>query len=137
MSEQQNTQQLQAQWLQQQFQKTNGFLASKGLLPEKVLVDDSRHLAPLVALWKVQTTQPIGYYWVITGELPTDHVPFSVATSARDAMRHFSLAWQLKAENIMQATKGQDKTQAEFAQLLVTRAQDLHNFANDDKLWQA
>ncbi len=40
-------------------------------------------------------------YWVISGsDIPTDHIEASLAETARDAARHFSLKWQLQGARL-------------------------------------
>ncbi|MCH1933235.1 DUF4826 family protein, partial [Shewanella sp. A25] len=39
---------------------------------------------------------------MISGDLPTDLVSADAAKDAREVLRHFSLAWHLKAENLIQ-----------------------------------
>ncbi|MCF1426607.1 MAG: DUF4826 family protein [Shewanella sp.] len=127
---------MQQQWVREQFQKANKFLAEKGVIPGKVLTDKSRYLVPFLAVWKVEASQPKKQqYWVISGDLPTDYVPADVAPTARDAIKHFSLTWQLKAENLIQSGVVRDPTQARFANLLVARAQSLYEMQEDEKLW--
>lgn len=123
-----------AEWIRSQFQKANQYLAGKGIIPDNVAVTESRYLPPLVAVWKLNTKNKQAF-WVISGDLPTDHMPFSAAADARDAMRSFSLNWQLKAENIINSN-AVDKTQQEFANLLVSRAQGLYELFENDSLWQ-
>ncbi|MCL1126792.1 DUF4826 family protein [Shewanella surugensis] len=127
---------LRQEWIQTQFQKANKFLAEKGILPSKVHPESSRYLAPFVAIWKIESKKPIKQtFWVMSGDLPADYVDINVAATARDALRHFSMVWQMKAENIRQSTLINDPTQAKFAQLLVSRAESLYQIHNDDKLW--
>ncbi|SNY51160.1 protein of unknown function [Arsukibacterium tuosuense] len=123
-----------SEWVRTQYQKANQYLAGKGIIPDNVAVTESCYLPPLVAVWKLNTRDNKSY-WVISGDLPTDHMPFSAAATARDAMRSFSLNWQLKAEHIV-TSDSVDKTQQEFADLLVARAQGLYELFEDDALWQ-
>ncbi|MGL6122363.1 MAG: DUF4826 family protein, partial [Shewanella sp.] len=51
--------------------------------------------------------------------------------------RHFSMMWQMQAENLVRSGATRDATQAKFAQLLVSRAESLYRMHNDDKLWNA
>ncbi|MGL4474285.1 MAG: DUF4826 family protein [Shewanella sp.] len=123
-------------WVREQFQKANRFLAEKGIIPGKVLVDQSRYLAPYVAVWKMETAKPAKKtYWVISGDLPTDVVEVGAAANPREVLRHFSLNWQLKAENLIRSGAVRDKTQAKFANLLISRAQSLYLMQNDEALW--
>ncbi|WP_028764796.1 DUF4826 family protein [Shewanella colwelliana] len=125
------------QWIKEHFQKANRFLAEQGVIPSKVIAEDSRYLAPLLAVWKMESKQPKAQtFWVMSGDLPSDYVDVKVATTARDAIRHFSMMWQLKAENLTNSGAIKDKTQAQFAQLLVSRAESLYQIHNDEKLWK-
>ncbi|MCL1121218.1 DUF4826 family protein [Shewanella seohaensis] len=125
------------EWVRTQFQKANRFLAEKGVIPSKVLADESRYLAPYLAIWKMESKRPSAKtYWVMSGDLPSDFVDIHVAKTARDAVRHFSMMWQMQAENLIRSGAVQrDATQAKFAQLLVSRAESLYRIYNDEKLW--
>lgn len=125
------------QWIREHFQKANRFLAEKGVIPSKVIAAESRYLAPYLAVWKMESKQPKPQtFWVMSGDLPSDYVDVKVAASARDAIRHFSMIWQLKAENLKNSGATKDPTQAKFAQLLISRAESLYQIHNDEKLWQ-
>lgn len=131
------TEQAQNQWVREQFQKANKHLAENGIIPDRVIMEQSRYLVPFVAVWKVVANTPKKkQYWVISGDLPSDFVDLSVAKTARDALKHFSLSWQLKAENLIQSGATKDSTQAKFANLLIDRAQNLYDLQANDKLWQ-
>jgi hypothetical protein len=123
-----------AAWVRTQFQKANEYLATKGIIPDNVAVSESRYLPPLVAIWKLNTRDAKSF-WVISGDVPTDHMPLSAAPNAREAMRSFALHWQLKAEQIAQAGFS-DKTQVDFANLLVNRAEGLYDLFDNEQLWQ-
>lgn len=122
------------EWVRNQFQKANEYLATKGIIPDNVAVSESRYLPPFVAVWKLNTRDKKSF-WVISGDLPTDHMPISAAPDAREAIRAFALHWQLKAEQIAQAGFS-DKTQKDFANLLVSRAHDLYDMFDNEQLWQ-
>ncbi|BAJ01788.1 DUF4826 family protein [Shewanella violacea] len=128
--------QLRQEWIREHFQKANKFLAEKGIIPSKVIADESRYLAPYVAVWKMESKQPKKQtFWVMSGDLPSDYVDVKVAATAREALRHFSMMWQLKAENLIKTGAIKEPTQAKFAQLLVSRAESLYQIHNDEKLW--
>lgn len=129
----QNQEQL-AEWAKAQFQKANQHLAENGLLFQSVIAEESRYLAPFVAVWKINTNDN-QQLWVISGDLPADYLPVTVADSARSALKHFALKWQLKAENIRLQVVN-DNTQLEFARLLEARAESLFELENNEQLWQ-
>lgn len=122
------------EWVRSQFQKANEYLATKGIIPDNVAVSESRYLPPFVAIWKLNTREKKSF-WVISGDLPTDHMPISAAPDAREAIRAFALHWQLKAEQIAQAGFA-DKTQQDFANLLVSRAHGLYDLFDNEQLWE-
>lgn len=121
------------EWVRSQFQKANQYLAEKGILPDNVAVSESRYLTPLMAVWKI-TAQNRQQYWVISGNLPTDHMPLSAAEDAREAVRAFSLNWQLKAEQILRSGS-LDQTKTDFSNLLIQRAHGLYELFENDDLW--
>ena len=125
--------QAQAEWVRTQFQKANEYLAAKGIVPDNVAVADSRYLPPYLAIWKLNTKDKQSF-WVISGDLPTDHLPISAAANAREAVRAFSLNWQLKAEKII-GSGINDKTKQDFADLLVKRAHGLYDMFENAALW--
>jgi hypothetical protein len=113
--------------------KAQKHLASNGALPVSIIEKECRILPVLCAVWKIKCNNA-KTYWVITGNLPTDAVEVSAAQNARDVLRHFSYQWQLKADGIM-ANKPLDKTQVDFANLLVNRAHGLYELFEKDQLW--
>lgn len=126
--------QQQSEWIRVQYQKANQYLAGKGIIPDTVAVSESRYLVPYMAIWKLNTRDKKSY-WVITGDLPTDHLTVNAATSAREAVRAFSFQWQLKAQQLIDAGV-RDKTQEDFANLLINRAHNLYDMFNQEELWQ-
>ncbi|ANB26975.1 hypothetical protein A6F57_18415 [Alteromonas stellipolaris] len=128
------TDQQRSEWVREQFQKANKHLAENGVLFESVVTNESRYLVPYLAVWKIKDTNN-AMYWVMSGDLPTDYIAESTAVTARDAIKHFAMAWQLKAANL-RASEGADATSLEYAELLESRAEGLHAIQNQDELWQ-
>jgi len=121
------------QWQRECLANAQKFLAERGVLPVSILEKECRILPPLCAIWKIKGNDG-NSYWIITGRLPTDAVKASAATDARDVLRHFSFQWQLKADGIM-ASKPIDKTQIDFANLLVNRAHGIYELFENEQLW--
>ena len=122
-----------SQWVREQFQRANKHLAENGVLFDSVVTEESRYLAPYIAVWKIKAADKT-YHWVISGDVPCDFMPYEAEKTAREAIRRFSFNWQLKAENIRR-TGTDDTTQLEFATLLETRAEGLYEIQSDEKLW--
>lgn len=118
-------------WTREQYLKATKYLADKGLVTESVADTESRYLVPILAVWKINLLDK-SVVWVISGDLPTDHVALNDSETARDVIRHFSLKWQLQAENLLQ---GDDKEQHEFAKLLIGRADGLYKLYEKEELW--
>ena len=123
-----------SQWVREQFQRANKHLAENGVLFDSVVTEASRYLAPFVAVWKIKSIDN-KYYWVISGDVPCDFIPFENEQTARAAIRHFSMIWQLKAENIRQSGTS-DTVQQNFAKLLIAKADDLYQIQADERVWQ-
>jgi hypothetical protein len=122
-----------AAWVRDQYQAATKFLANKGLVTDSVSVEESRYIDPLVAVWKLKTINN-QWFWVICGDLPSDNIAIDVATDAKEAMRHFSMKWQLQAETILQNGTATTE-QKDYAQLLISRAEGLYTLLNQKELW--
>ncbi|RUO36520.1 DUF4826 family protein [Aliidiomarina sanyensis] len=121
-------------WVREQFQKANGYLAEKGILTDQVLTKESRYLAPHIAVWKFSLRGLTDKVWAISGVVPTDHVDAKVAKDARDALRHFSLRWQVRAEEILQSQP--NETERKFAEVLVNHAEACYELVDNEQLWK-
>lgn len=121
-------------WVKQEFQRANAYLAENGILFESVFTENCRYLAPMLAVWKIKDRDK-KLYWVISGDVPVDLLTASVAENAREAIKHFSLAWQIKAEAIIRE-ESSDKVQREFAELLINKAEFLYQIQAKDELWK-
>lgn len=122
-----------SEWVRAQFQKANLFLAEKGILMDSVAVQDSRYLPPMVSVWKINAIDKQSY-WVISGDLPTDHIALTAAADAREALRAFSFRWQMKAQQLIEAGV-QDQTAADYVNLLVGRAHSLYDLFENEQIW--
>jgi hypothetical protein len=122
----------QQQWTREQYQVATKYLAEKGIVTDSVQVEESRYLVPLLALWKLTSLEG-KKFWVLSGDLPTDHINFEVASNARDALKNFSLKWQLQSENLL---RSDIKEQKDFAHLLISRAEGIYELCEDDSLWK-
>lgn len=123
------------EWVREQFQKANKHLAENGVLFASVVVEESRYMAPYVAVWKIKSQQG-KLFWVMSGDLPCDYIPADVAPDVQAVLKHFALAWQLKAENLA-AANPTNPTDVEYINLLAHRAEGLYAMSEDANLWQA
>ncbi|PCJ48508.1 MAG: DUF4826 domain-containing protein [Gammaproteobacteria bacterium] len=129
------------QWIQKEAGAVLGYCSSKGLQVTDFINDKSAILPPFVAVWLVLSKQTNEKYWVISGDLPIDHIPFKIAKAPREALRHFSLGWQLKADRLLasieeaQPQLNDAGKQTEFADLLISRAEMLAELIQNDEMW--
>ncbi|WP_286235637.1 DUF4826 family protein [Thalassotalea sediminis] len=126
------SEQEQQQWVREQYQTATKFLADRGLITKSVADTESRYLIPLMSVWKINLSDNTSV-WAISGDLPTDYSPEVVAQNAREAVRHFSLKWQLQAENLLKDEAEESKKLAEH---LISRAEGLYQLFDDEKVWQ-
>lgn len=126
------TEEEQQSWVREQYQVATKYLADKGMVTNSVKVDDSRYLVPVLAIWKLTLLNGESY-WVLCGDLPTDHSRVDVAPTAREALKHFSLKWQMQAENLL---KAESDEQNNFAELLISRAEGLYQLCENEALWK-
>ena len=126
-------QQALAEWAREQFQRATKHLAENGVLFESVFTEDSRYLAPYVAIWKIKS-QDGKRYWVVSGDVPSDFAGLQTAQNAREALRYFSMNWQMKAENLRK-TVAADTQQMEYAKLLEEKAEILYQASANDTYW--
>lgn len=81
------------------------------------------------------------FYWFICGEVPTDYLDSSVASTPRDTAKHFALKWQLAAARHQQKSEQnpialtQESLQDDPSAQLVGQAEALYAVVADDRLW--
>lgn len=128
-------------WEQSQYARALKHCTDNGLRVVQLDKRNSRVLSPVVALWLISVSDHADKVWVLTGDLPTDHVTAKVAPKARDALKHFSLSWQLKAQKLVDELNsgryslGSPENQAKYASLLVQRAEGMHALTEEERLW--
>ena len=115
-------------WAQAQLRDASKFMAEKGIVMDTVYNEVSTYVTNKVAIFKIRCKDR-NKYWVICGDVPTDYAPANVAKDYKEVARHFSLNWQLKAENIF-AIPNRTKVQDDFAKLLVAKAEELYSLVD-------
>lgn len=83
------------------------------------------------------------FHWVISGEVPTDHIGSAAAATVREAVRHFALKWQLDAARFQDPAVQEELAQGQPDQSwelmgvqLADKAEALYALTEDDSLWQ-
>ena len=85
-------------------------------------------------------------YWIISGEqVPTDHIDFSMAQTAREAAKHFTMKWQMQSARLEQLGDGTGESTGEssddvdwlkVASLLQGQAEALYGLVENDEAWK-
>jgi len=114
-------------WVKEQLDQAVRQFMEEGLVKALLVEAKPAWALPFqILIGKVrEREQDEDYHWFICGDLPTDHVPSSQASSAREVARHFSLKWQLDATR-----------QDPLDQGLVEKAEALYELVNEDSLWK-
>jgi len=129
-------------WSQKEYVKISKFCNTKGHQISGIDQSRCQSLPPVLGLWYVKTQDKKVDLWCIAGEFPTDLANSKVAENAREALRYFSMSWQLQSAKLEEGlAEGkislQDKeTQEKFIKELTTRAESLYDLYANDKLWK-
>jgi hypothetical protein len=82
------------------------------------------------------------FEWFICGEVPTDYLESAVASTPREAARHFAMKWQLGAVRYQEQMSQEeasgneiDKSWQEPVEQLVEKAEALYALVDDTRLW--
>lgn len=83
-------------------------------------------------------------FWIISGvDIPTDHIESSLAETAREAARHFSLKWQLQAGRLGdlrdQEETGSADNDIEWEKVsgkLQAQAEALYGLVEQEEIWR-
>ena len=79
--------------------------------------------------------------WFICGEVPTDYMESSVASTPRDAAKHCAMKWQLAAARHQQkigqnpVAITQESQKEEPVAQLINQAEALYAVVEDDRAW--
>ena len=74
-----------------------------------------------------EANEPTVFWWVICGDLPTDHISSEVAATPQDVARYFAMKWQLDAEKQSDSSESARLTQ---------KAEELFELTEIEDIWQ-
>ena len=118
------------EWLQDQLKNATKLISERGLIDDPLIdVKPSWTLPFSLVIGKVRAhNDPVAFKWFICGEVPLDCIDGAVADTPRDAIRHFSVKWQLDAEKA---------GSPEHSKRLIHLAESLYPLTEDERLWQS
>jgi len=85
--------------------------------------------------------EPKEFKWFICGEVPTDFLESTAASTPRDAARHFAMKWQLQAARRQDpagqalSEPGTEPSRDDPGIQLGEKAEALYVLVNDERLW--
>ncbi len=127
-------------WANEQRVIVRDYLAAQRIAAVDVPSAPEWLVAPYIAVWVVEVTTGEAI-WVISGDMPTDYLPFGQASIPREAVRAFGVRWERVAGNMLagrrdpEVTIGRPEEQAQLGDLLSRRASLLQEFAQRDEYW--
>lgn len=125
-------------WCNKSYQDATAYLAKNGMITESVVLEKSRYLPPIVAVWQLKSSEN-EFYWAISDTVKSDYIPTSAAATARDAVKIFSLRWQLEVEKLNDEAESSDETNenAQKASIkeLEVAASSLYQLYENEVLW--
>jgi hypothetical protein len=136
-----------AEWLKEEVQGMSRHVYTSGLISTEATghcVWAVPHLVFLGQIWPKDERSK--KYWVISGlDLPTDHIEKELAATPRDAVRHFSMKWQLQSSKVAELGEhGNDDDASssatdwqKIAGALQSNAEALYTLVERDELWDA
>lgn len=95
----------------------------------------------IAKVWDV--SQKSRFIWTISGDgVITDHIAGSMASTAKEVARHFSLKWQMDADRLLDLAKNKSPIENSEAHMeaytnkLIQYAEYLYEFIDRDDVWQ-
>ncbi len=132
-----------AAWAQQQLDRAVEEMMNIGVVEDALVEARPAWMQPYrILIGQVRDSgDQSGFFWVICGDLPTDRLHSSAASTPREAARHFALKWQLEAARCrdpsVQKARGIDPHEPwdDIANQLADKAEALYAVVDDDHWW--
>lgn len=129
-------------WIKEHLNASVRKLMNEGAIDSLIVEAKPAWVLPFqILIGKIRAQgQPVDFIWFICGEVPTDFLESKVASTPREAARHFSMKWQLEAARHQNLTD--QKPPQPVSELhdpgthLVDQAEALYALADDTRLWQ-
>jgi len=131
-------------WVKSQLESAVRELSDQGLFDTAMIEAKPAWVFPfglLIGMIREQG-EVTSFDWFIKGDFPAARVHSSIASTAREAARHFALQWQLEAQRLegggaaAHGTEVSKSTVAPTSDQLVAMAQSLYELVEQDSLWQ-
>ena len=131
-------------WIKENFDESVQELMRRGIVTATLIEARPVWSLPFeFVIGQVRDADDISTFkWVISGAIPVDHVDSTIASTPREAARHFALKWQLDAarykDSSTQESPGTEQKQNrnQHGEELATRAEALFELVETESLWQ-
>lgn len=129
-------------WVQKELNSHATHLFKQGLIDGKVDVGIAWALPGRLCIGTVRSQRDSAKaFWVISGDIPTDHLQLAQAKSAREAAKHFAMKWQLQAARLAESQSvGRDPGDAKLwtgaSAELHRKAEALYAITEMDEHWR-
>jgi hypothetical protein len=132
-------------WCEERRSEVAAYVEEKSLPHLSIGEWPAWHVAPYVSVWAVESVTEPGWvgYWVICGDLPTDHLDGAEPEDPREAVRAFARRWGEAAPLMARGEVHPDvqighstDDRKSLAPLLESRAKLLARWAEDDEIWE-
>ncbi|MCP3673141.1 MAG: DUF4826 family protein [Gammaproteobacteria bacterium] len=74
------------EWLQKEYANVLSYCSRNAMRVSNIIQQESAILPPIVAVWLVEIQENAQQIWVITGDIPYDHITSKCAKNAREAL---------------------------------------------------
>lgn len=122
-------------WAKRQLGHAVDIVLGRGILPGAVAEAKPAWALPeQLVIGRLRRPGADTFFWVIGGVFPSDCIPSDVASTPREAARHFVLRWQLEAARAREAGGTRHLPMVDAGEL-ERSAEQLFGIVRDDALW--
>lgn len=144
MHEQSQESEEESVWNSSMRQRVTDYISQQGISHGQIGEVPAWSVLPYVSIWAIESGKRRGWvgWWVICGDCPTDYVSCRGDRTPRSAVKEISSRWlaasaaMLKGEEVPGFSIGNAENRRELSQLLVSRAELLEEFAEDNSVWE-
>ena len=130
-------------WIKKQLDASVRKLMDQGAIDSLIVEAKPAWVLPFqILIGKIRPQgQSSEFIWFICGEIPTDYLSSSVATTPRETAKHFVMKWQLAAAKHQQKTSQDpsaatpESQQEDAGVQLADHAEALYEVVEDDRVW--
>ncbi len=130
-------------WIKKQLSAAVRKLMHKGAIDSLIIEAKPAWVLPFqILIGKIRAQgQSKDFVWFICGEIPADSLESTVASTPREAARHFAMKWQLEAARHQDQAAPESSTtkpesdRQDLGEQLSEKAEALYELVEDTRLW--